>query len=103
METALLLLAIPLVAAGIQGVVGAGRAGRMINLGAGAGTFAAALALAVERPVLGGGLILDELNLVFVLLTAFVGLNQLLYVASGTCGAALILTRVFHLQKGCAR
>ena len=24
-------------------------------------------------------------------------------VASGTCGAALILTRVFHLQKGCAR
>jgi hypothetical protein len=39
----------------------------------------------------------------FLLLTAFVGLNQLLYVASGTCGAALILTRVFHLQKGCAR
>jgi hypothetical protein len=39
----------------------------------------------------------------FLLLTAFVGLNQLLYVASGTCGAALILTRVFHLQKGCTR
>ena len=39
----------------------------------------------------------------FLLLTAFIGLNQLLYVASGTCGAALILTRVFHLQKGCAR
>lgn len=39
----------------------------------------------------------------FLLLTAFVGLNQLLYVATGTCGAALILTRVFHLQKGCAR
>ena len=38
-----------------------------------------------------------------LLLTAFVGLNQLLYVSSGTCGAALILTRVFHLQKGCAR
>ena len=39
----------------------------------------------------------------FLLLTAFVGLNQLMYVAFGTCGAALILTRVFHLQKGCAR
>jgi hypothetical protein len=39
----------------------------------------------------------------FLLLTAFVGLNQLMYVASGTCGAALILTRVFHVQKGCVR
>jgi len=39
----------------------------------------------------------------FLLLTAFVGLNQLMYVAFGTCGAALILTHVFHLQKGCAR
>lgn len=39
----------------------------------------------------------------FLLLTAFVGLNQLVYVASGTCGAALILTHVFHVQKGCAR
>ncbi|MGI9186059.1 MAG: YgaP family membrane protein [Gaiellales bacterium] len=39
----------------------------------------------------------------FLLLTAFVGLNQLLYVATGTCGAAAILTRAFHLQKGCAR
>jgi Flp pilus assembly protein TadB len=39
----------------------------------------------------------------FLLLTAFAGLNQLMYVAFGTCGAALILTHVFHLQKGCAR
>jgi hydrogenase-4 component F len=85
-ETALLLLAIPLVAAGIQGVVGVGRAGRLINLGAGAGTFAAAIALAVERPALGGGLILDELNLVFVLLTAFVGLTTAWYSAGYVAG-----------------
>lgn len=39
----------------------------------------------------------------FLLLTAFVGLNQLMYVAFGTCGAAAILTHVFHLQKGCTR
>ncbi len=39
----------------------------------------------------------------FLLFTAFVGLNQLLYVATGTCGAALILTRVFRLKAGCAR
>ena len=39
----------------------------------------------------------------FLLLTAFVGLNQLLYVATGTCGAAFILTRAFGLEKGCAR
>jgi hypothetical protein len=39
----------------------------------------------------------------FLLFTAFVGLNQLLYVATGTCGAALILTRAFHLKAGCAR
>lgn len=39
----------------------------------------------------------------FLLLTAFVGLNQLAYVATGTCGAALILTRVFHVERGCAR
>jgi hypothetical protein len=39
----------------------------------------------------------------FLLFTAFVGLNQLLYVATGTCGAALILTRVFHLKAECAR
>ncbi len=38
----------------------------------------------------------------FLLLTAFVALNQLLYVVAGTCPASLILTRFFGLQKGCA-
>ncbi len=88
MGTALLLLAVPLVAAGLLGVVGTGTVGRLVNLAAGAGTFAAALALAVERPVLGGGLILDELNLVFILLTAFVGLTTAWYSAGYVAGEA---------------
>lgn len=39
----------------------------------------------------------------FLLLTTFVALNQLLYVASGTCIAAAILKRAFRLETGCAR
>ena len=36
----------------------------------------------------------------FLLLTAFVGVNQWLYVASGACPASLVLTRVFGLRPG---
>ena len=35
----------------------------------------------------------------FLLLTAFVGVNQWLYVALGACGASLILKRVFGLRS----
>ena len=35
----------------------------------------------------------------FLLLTAFVGVNQWLYVAFGVCGASLILKRVFGLRS----
>jgi len=35
----------------------------------------------------------------FLLLVAFVGLNQWLYVVAGDCPMSLILTRVFHLRK----
>jgi hypothetical protein len=35
----------------------------------------------------------------FLLLTAFVGVNQLLYVAIGACPASLILGRVFGLRS----
>jgi len=34
----------------------------------------------------------------FLLLTAFVGVNQWLYVAVGACPASLLLTRVFGLR-----
>jgi hypothetical protein len=34
----------------------------------------------------------------FLLLTAFVGVNQWLYVATGACPASLLLTRLFGLR-----
>jgi len=42
----------------------------------------------------------------FVLLTAFVGVNQWLYVVAGACPVSLVLTRVFGLRsaaRGAAR
>jgi hypothetical protein len=39
----------------------------------------------------------------FLLLTAFVGISQWLYVSVGWCPASLIVERVFHVTKGCAR
>lgn len=39
----------------------------------------------------------------FVLLAAFAGLNQWLFVAFGDCPASLILTRVFRLQRSVPR
>jgi hypothetical protein len=40
----------------------------------------------------------------FLALTAFVGVNQWLYVTVGACPASLILKRVTRLQSGgCAR
>ncbi len=35
----------------------------------------------------------------FLLLTAFVGVNQWLYVAVGACPASLVLTRIFGLDS----
>ena len=35
----------------------------------------------------------------FLLLTAFVGVNQWLYVAFGACGASLVLKRFFGLRS----
>ena len=35
----------------------------------------------------------------FLLLTAFVGINQWLYVVAGACPASLVLGRVFHLRS----
>ena len=39
----------------------------------------------------------------FLLLTAFVGLNQWAYVAFGACPSSLLLTRVFGFRKGCVQ
>jgi hypothetical protein len=35
----------------------------------------------------------------FLVLTAFVGVNQCLYVAAGACPASLVLTRLFGLRS----
>ncbi|KAA0274206.1 MAG: DUF2892 domain-containing protein [Acidobacteria bacterium] len=39
----------------------------------------------------------------FLLLVAFVGLNQWLFVLAGDCPMSLFLTRVFHLRRLVAR
>ncbi len=39
----------------------------------------------------------------FLLLVAFVGVNQWLFVALGDCPMSLFLSRTFHLQRGVAR
>mgnify|MGYP006915228605 CR=1 FL=1 len=38
----------------------------------------------------------------FLLLTAFVGVNQWLLVLQGRCPASFLIERVFHVRKGCA-
>lgn len=38
----------------------------------------------------------------FLLLTAFVGLNQILYATVGACGASLILGKLFGFRPACA-
>jgi hypothetical protein len=35
----------------------------------------------------------------FLLLTAFVGVNQWLYVAAGACPASIVLSRLFRLRS----
>jgi hypothetical protein len=39
----------------------------------------------------------------FLLLTAFVGVSQWLFVATGACPASLVVERGFHVRRGCPR
>jgi hypothetical protein len=39
----------------------------------------------------------------FLLLTAFVGISEWLFVATGACPASLVFERVFHVKRGCLR
>ena len=57
---------------------------------AGTGTLASAALAALVSPW-------------FLLLTAFVGANQLLYVAAGACPASLLLTRLFGFRAAVQR
>jgi len=39
----------------------------------------------------------------FLLLTAFVGVSQWLYVSVGHCPASLVIERVLRVERGCSR
>ena len=39
----------------------------------------------------------------FLLLTAFVGLNQWLFVGAGACPASIALERLTRIERGCRR
>ena len=39
----------------------------------------------------------------WLLLVAFVGVNQLAFVAFGDCPSSLVLRKVFGFERGCAR
>lgn len=46
-----------------------------------------------------GALLSAVVSPLFLLLVAFVGVNQWLFVAFGDCPASLFLTRVLHVQR----
>ena len=68
-----------------------------------------ALELAGLLFALAGSVVLVSVTLValvspwWLVLTAFVGVNLLVFVVSGACVASIVLQRVFGLEKGCAR
>jgi hypothetical protein len=39
----------------------------------------------------------------FLLLTAFVGVSELLFVVAGDCPSSLVLRKVFHLERAVGR
>ncbi len=39
----------------------------------------------------------------FLLLTAFVGVSQWLFVSVAWCPASLVVERVFHVRRGCSQ
>ncbi|RDI74455.1 hypothetical protein Gocc_2031 [Gaiella occulta] len=39
----------------------------------------------------------------FLLLAAFVGVSQWLYVSVGQCPASFVIERVLHVERGCPR
>lgn len=39
----------------------------------------------------------------FLVLTAFVGVSQWLFVVTGACPASVVVEHVFHAKRGCVR
>jgi hydrogenase-4 component F len=77
-----LVLLIPLLSAALLSLVPSYRLSAKINVGASGLSFAAALLLLINRPAAGQFLAVDDLNIVFVLLSAFVGFTTSAFSAS---------------------
>jgi hydrogenase-4 component F len=77
------LLVIPLVAAGVLALVPAYRLAARLNVAASGLAFLAALALIMApRPAPGGAFLVDDLNIVFVVLSTFVALTTSVFSAT---------------------
>jgi len=76
------VLAAPLLGAAILASVPAYRLSARINVAISAVAFASALVLLVERPVPGAFMLVDDLNVVFIVLGTFVGLTTSVFSAS---------------------
>lgn len=77
-----LLLATPALAAALLALWPSHRSGAWINVGACAITFLAALGLLVQRPETGPYILVDDLNIVFVILNTFVALTTAVFSAT---------------------
>jgi hydrogenase-4 component F len=77
-----LVLAIPALAAALLALLPGYRATARLNVAATALTLLAAIALLFERPEPGQFLLVDDLNVVFILLNAFVGFSTSVFSAS---------------------
>ncbi len=77
-----LVLLIPLIAAAALALIPSYRLSARVNVAASGITFAAALLLLPDRPSLGRILVVDDLNIVFILLNTFVGFTTSAFSAS---------------------
>jgi len=76
------VLAIPLIAAAVLAVLPGYRSTALLNVLASFLTLGAALALLAERPETGSLLLVDDLNIVFIVLNTFVGFTTSVFSAS---------------------
>jgi hydrogenase-4 component F len=76
------LLAIPVIAATMLSILPGYRLPAALNIGAAFLTLAAALSLLIEKPAPDSYILVDDLNIVFVILTTFVGFTTSVFSAS---------------------
>jgi hydrogenase-4 component F len=76
------LLAVPVIAAAVLSVLPGYRVPAGLNIGAAFLTLAAALSLLIEKPAPDSYILIDDLNIVFVVLTTFVGFTTSLFSGS---------------------